>query len=141
MTPEQLLIINKTFELLVMMGNAGMLWWISGIVFCVSLIKMYYGLLQDESINEYYIKMITVFITLFFCSTVVFGLTMTHQSSLLFINISHFITNYHMYEHLFDIISKGFLIGTSSFFLILLSWLFMITGKYGKYKNNRTDKT
>jgi hypothetical protein len=30
-------------------------------------------------------------------------------------------------------VSKGFLMGTSSFFLILISWLFMLTGKFSKY--------
>jgi hypothetical protein len=122
-----------------MMGNTGMWWWMSGIVFCVSLIKMYFGLLNDKTINEYYITMITVFITIFFCSTVVFGLVMVYQTNLLFLNISYFVSNYHMYEPLFEIVNKGFLMGTSSFFLILMSWLFMLTGKFSKYSKENEE--
>jgi hypothetical protein len=136
---EETLIINKTFDLLAMMGNTGMLWWMSGIVFCVSLIKMYLGLVENEDINEYYLKMITIFITMFLCSTVVFGLVMVYQTDLLFLNISHLASNYHMYEPLFGVVNKGFLMGTSSFFLILMSWLFMLTGKFSKYSKENEE--
>ncbi len=134
MTEISLLIVEKSFDMLTLFGSTGMLWWVSGIVFCVSLIRMYMGYdCENCDLNKSFIVVITVLITLFMCSTVTYGLVMAYQVNELFINTSSIVgIGSEKIEPFYNTIRSGYLIGTSSFFLILICWIFVVINKIQK---------
>lgn len=124
-------IIKHHFEMLIMMGTTGMIWWVSGLAFCMSLLKSYISMDTDCI----YLVQLEYIIILFFISIIIFGLAMSWYSVELRDNLLHCfnINELRIYgpriNIFFNIIKNGILIGTSSFFLFFLVAVYAIFSK------------
>ena len=140
MIPESefaLLVVDNHFKLLSSISDSGMLWWISGTIMCIGILKT-----AIEYKNKYKNKIpleIVTFITLFLGSIVFFGMTMCYSVMQLekeFNSIVGPILEYkYSTEAMYDFVIFGIFIGSTSFFLFFCSWIYIIF-----FKETKIDK-
>ena len=126
------IILEGYFNMLIMIGHIGMLWWVSTSVMCIALIKhtMNYN---QKHYKLFYTKGICALICLFFLSIIGYGLYMA-KSVIVLKEKFLFIIGYDNFiecpiDPIFSIICAGYLIGTSSFVLALVAWFYVLYSK------------
>ena len=120
-------LIEKNIDSLIMLGNVGMLWWVSATVFCLSIIKSVYSentISKAKSINTPITIIISVLITSIVCFGIMAAITVDklHLETKRLLSLLNF---YNDYGILFKGVYLGYLIGSTSFLLFLLIWIFL----------------
>lgn len=123
-------IVEKKFEFLQTYGNASMLWWVSSVVFCASLVAAVWRFRKDVIILPKG-AMHTLFfiVAMFFLSIVVYGVLTQFFIEKLRQELLEAITriepslNVGTFEYTVVAVLIG--LGTTSFTLILVVWIFI----------------
>ena len=122
-------IIIAHLNYLNMVGQMGMLWWVSSTVFVFTLIKTFYNY-KTQLMKRNLEKPIGVFITAFIVSIIVFGIVSCICLIRLETELRLIVIKFVEFED-YDISSMFFstiiflLIGTSSFIFFLIIWIIM----------------
>jgi len=123
------IIVENYFNTLVMLGHVGMLWWVSSTVLCIAIIShtMNYN---NKTKAIFHTKGICALIGVFFLSIIGYGLYMSKEILVL----KEVLITFFDYDclttcpigPLFSVVCTGYLIGTSSFVLMLIGWLYVV---------------
>jgi|LakMenE18May11ns_1017448.scaffolds.fasta_scaffold9874352_2 hypothetical protein len=122
------LLLGKKIELLSTIANTSMLWWVSSVVFCASLLGTIWA--QKTEIKSLpFRKSLSFLLYSFFTSIVLYGVLVTVITALEFRNIKFLLKELNVPSNLFDAnymwLLVGMPIGTSSFILVLVVWNFL----------------
>ncbi|WNZ23606.1 hypothetical protein HJG54_12595 [Leptolyngbya sp. NK1-12] len=131
------LLLEKKIELLSTIANTSMLWWVSAVVFCASLLGTIWAR-KTEVKSLPFRKSLGFLLYFFFTSIVLYGALVTVVTALEFRNVKFFLRELNAPSNLFDAdyiwSLVGMPIGTSSFILFLLVWHFL----WQSVQRNRT---
>lgn len=131
-------VLRGIFNTVIMMGHMGMLWWVSGMAFCLSVIKIMVTHDKEKYPMAHY-ECVVIFITILFGSIIVFGLIMMIHGSKLQNDAISIISKsgkeFYPVETIFSVVILGFGLGTSSFILIFAIWLYILIDKVQKNDN------
>ena len=126
-------LLEKHFDMLIMLGHIGMLWWVSSTVLCISIIN-YTMKYSHEKDNLFYTTGLCILIGVFFLTITLYGIVMARYAMILkealFTAVYFDVTGCGAnIEPLFSMVSIGYLIGASSFVLMLVGWLYVLHSK------------
>ena len=121
------ILLEKNLEFLLLMGSAGMLWWVSGTSFCLALFKTLYPV-RDTIRDRTLFLAIGIYVSILIASMLGYGLSMAYLTNKLYLETNSLLLNIDIslgyYARLmFRIIHVSFIVGSSSFILFLLVWL------------------
>lgn len=126
-------LLEKHLDMLIMLGHVGMLWWVSSTVLCISIINFTLKYNHKKK-NLFYTTGISILIGMFFLSIMFYGLVMAKY--VLILKDALFTAEYfdvrcygRNVEPIFSMISNAYLIGTSSFIILLVGWLYVLHSK------------
>lgn len=121
------IIVEQHFSILDTLGNIGIVWWVSATTLCAGLLREMYRLSgSGQTLSREIIYMVTAFIV----SIILFGfmmalLTAKLENELVKI-VGYQLTLKYPTGNLFDLSIYSYLVGSSSFFVFLMCWLYTI---------------
>lgn len=121
------IVVQAHFDMLTMLGNSGMVWWVSSIVFYTTIFKYTADYKSKDRQIPY---LLVIFMGLFLLSFIVFGAMMAIFVGELKIEL---ITSFGILcpesngiSILFHIVEYGFLLGAATFALLFICWTYIL---------------
>ena len=134
MTPTDIevtkVVINNSFSLVTLAWSSGLAWWLSSLVFVLTLLGKLYPAREKFYENGLHTHM-GMFVVFILISLITFGSVVIHDLSVIetslyemFVKIcSDF--NVPRISHIFSLIQKLYVIVTSSLAVFLIAWLYL----------------
>jgi hypothetical protein len=114
------IILESKLKFLDTLASVGMSWWVSGIVFCATILAGCW-LKRDTVIKVPFFQLFCATLTVFYLSVVGFGAFMAFETRNLAREVQQLLSSDPGTP--FQTVFYGYLIGTTSFVLIALCWL------------------
>lgn len=141
-------VIQGHLDIVNMMGQMGMLWWVSSTVMCIGILKSAWTY-RDKGGKELPRSIIWL-ITLFLGSIMFFGAACAIAVVQLEEEYQHIVGPVLLQQlpgtAMFSMVARGFVIGTSSFIIVGICWVYILTEKFKEssqeafYKETRHDR-
>jgi hypothetical protein len=133
-------ILKEKFEFLRLVGNISMLWWVSTVVFCGTIVGASIAWKKElfQKFSKKKILGLWALIFIFFCSTIYYGyLTVLYaynSKNEVFKLLKEKNISNSLFQPEFELLYKGVICGSSSFAIIFLGWFFLGIWLYKEYK-------
>lgn len=133
-------IITRHLSILDVLGEIGMLWWVSSTVMCIGILRAAYKMKRDGDMIP---RDVGVMITAFLVSIIFFGFMMAYMTMKVedeFVRIiGQVYTLRYPTDKLYDLSVYSYLVGSSSFFIFFMSWLYIIRDLFWNEDNDTSN--
>jgi magnesium-transporting ATPase (P-type) len=123
------ILVTEKLQFLQSMLDTGMLWWVSSVVFCISILAGVW-IKQDElaKLGKGYLLWLWSIILVFFGTIVFYGIWIIYRIDIIESEVKTLLIqiNFSVLLSEFNTVETGYLIGTSSFILVFITWLLFI---------------
>lgn len=123
------MLAENKLEVLRMIGNVGMLWWVSAVVFCGTIVGVaWYYRDQILTLQEARIRALFIVVSLFFVSIVVYGIWTVYgvyllESDFQLLMSAHGANPVWDQRSEFVFVRVAYSIGTTSFIIVTFLWM------------------
>ncbi len=130
-TDVAMMVLSEHCDMAEVLGQLGMAWWVSATVMVIGILRYAYEYKREK--NTQIPVALMVLVSLFLASIVLFGLVMVYasvklESEYVFI-VGNSLAERVPVKALYGLLIYGYLIGTSSFFIFIIAWVYIIGNK------------